>query len=138
MTEPINFDPVEKAVEFSLGLGIAQQMLASINAANAAMSIPNSFAEYEKKNLIRRCSSCGSHSPYTSTYCGHCGKSLSGVGNPGLGRNCGRCGASTPEDSKFCVACGAPMAAEKCGSCGTENPSAARFCKECGKELGRK
>jgi len=127
------FDPINRMVEFGMGLAIAQQMVKSMNLTNDTVKIPGSFQDYRAKYLSRVCRQCGNMNPVEARFCGKCGEKLI-IESPQT-KSCLQCNTVNEINAKFCISCGTPFEQNLCSSCKTENPIDAKFCKNCGEKL---
>ena len=127
------FDPVNRMVEFGMGLAIAQQMVKTMNMTNENVKIPGNFQDFHAKYLTRICKTCGNSNPVESRFCSKCGDKLL-IELPQI-MMCQKCNASNDSMSKYCIECGTSLESCICAQCNTENPSSAKFCKNCGKKM---
>ena len=127
------FDPINRMVEFGMGMAIAQQMVKSMNMTNENVKIPGSFQDFHTKYLSRICKTCGTSNTVESRFCSKCGDKLL-IEAPKM-KTCQKCNASNDATSKFCIDCGSTLESYICTQCNTENPSIAKFCKNCGNKM---
>jgi ribosomal protein L40E len=127
------FDPVNRMVEFGMGLAIAQQMVKSMNMTNENVKIPGNFQDFHSKFLSRICQSCGISNPVESRFCSKCGDKL--LIETIQSKLCPKCNTSNDYNSKYCIECGETLVSNACSKCNTENPNTAKFCKNCGNKL---
>ena len=127
------FDPMQRMVEFGMGMAIAQQMVKSMNMTNENVKIPGSFQDFHAKYLSRICKSCGNSNPVEARFCSKCGDKLL-IESPQV-KICQKCNTSNDVTSKYCIDCGAALENFICSQCNTENPSTAKFCKNCGNKI---
>ncbi len=127
------FDPINRMVEFGMGIAIAQQMVKSMNMTNDTVKVPGSFQDFHAKFLSRICRKCGNSNSVEARFCAKCGDKL--LIESTQVKICLKCNASNEVTSKYCIDCGAALENFICSQCNTENPSTAKFCKNCGNKI---